>query len=137
MLRICRPIASVGHDIVEKLHWAYSEEMYKTWPSRPEIDIIGKTKEEDWLCNEKRARSIKQSFKKRNFEVELSKTYPMHPSTTAFRHASKYPNQTLCLEIRRDILMRRFIPFQVLNANHEIISNIAECIGMDFLETNE
>jgi hypothetical protein len=130
-------ISQVGHDIVEKLHWAYREDMYKTWPTRPEIDIIGRTKEGDWLCNEGRALSLQNAFEKRGFQVELSKTYPMHPSTTAFRHASSYPDQTLCLEIRRDILMKEFIPFRVLEVDQVMISNIAECIGMDFLETNE
>ena len=119
-------------DIVERLHWAYEPEIYKTWPVRPEIDIIAKTKDNVFLCNQERMFQIKHLFEKEGFHVGISETYPMHPATTAYLYAQKYPSQTLCIEVRRDILMQEFIPFRELICNSTNIDLLAHCIRLDF-----
>jgi len=121
-------ISSVDQDIVEKLHWAYEADLYKTWPTRPKIDIIAKTKEGEWLCDMKRAEKLQQAYIQNDITVGLSQTYPMHPSTMAFRHAKKYPSQIICLEIRRDLLMKEFLPFAPMYACQKKIEKHAQTI---------
>ena len=122
-------ITSIDHNIVEKLHWAYEPEQYETWPTRPEIDIIAKTREGALMCDTKRVHALQNAYLDYHFEVGVSQTYPMHPSTMAFRHTQKYPSQTVCLEIRRDLLMKEFIPFAPMVACEEKIERHAECIS--------
>ena len=39
------------------------------------------------------------------------RTYPLHPSTWGHQHAARWPNRTLCLEIRRDLVADPWDPF--------------------------
>lgn len=130
-------INSVDHQIVEKLHWAYQEEVYKDWPIRPQVDFIAKTKDNEWFGAAEKILSIKERMEKDGLEVGISSTYPMHPATTAYMHTKKYPNQTLCIEIRRDLLMKDFRPFKRLQVDQVQIDRFAGLIGLDFLERNE
>ncbi|MAA79384.1 MAG: hypothetical protein CL916_09000 [Deltaproteobacteria bacterium] len=130
-------IDSIDHQIVEKLHWAYQDKIYKTWPLRPQIDFIAKTQDNQWLGAKERILSIKQRMEADGLEVGISSTYPMHPATTAYMHTEKYPNQTLCIEIRRDLLMKKFRPFTQLDADPQQIQRFARLIGLDFFERNE
>ena len=130
-------IDTIDHQIVKNLHWAYQEEVYKNWPLRPQIDFIAKTKDDQWLGAKEKILSIKQRMESDGLEVGISATYPMHPATTAYMHSEKYPNQTLCIEIRRDLLMKDFRPFMQLEAHQHQIQRFARLIGLDFLERNE
>jgi len=127
-------IASVEHDIVEKLHWAYEKKQYDKWPVRPEVDIIGKMKDGTWMCDINLVERLKSSFSNHDITVGLSQTYPLHPSTMAYHHALRYPGQTICLELRRDLLMKAFVPFVPMQACQDKIQQHAHAIVDAFTE---
>jgi hypothetical protein len=54
-----------------------------------------------------------------------SATYPLHPSTMAYHHASCRPGRVLCLEVRRDLLAEPFAPFVQMHISPEKVARLA------------
>lgn len=108
-------IDKIDAQIVDNLHRVYQPDLYQTWPIRPEIDFITTTLDNQRLAPSELIEQMSAKLKQANFEVAEGKSYPLHPSTTAFFHASTYPNQTLCIEIRRDLLVSEFKPFEQMD----------------------
>jgi len=52
-------------------------------------------------------------------------SYALHPSTLAHAFASKSPGRTLCLEVRRDLLVEEFTPFAEMRADPQKLERIA------------
>ena len=130
-------IENVDDQIVKNLHWAYQPDVYHRWPLRPEVDFIAKKQNGEWCGAKDKILSIKKRMEKKSIKVGISTTYPMHPATTAYTHAQNHPQQTMCIEIRRDLLMKNFRPFAVLEADNIQIHQFSQYIGLDFLHTNE
>ena len=124
-------ISTVDKDIVKKLHWAYSEPQYSSWPFRPEIDLIATTQQNVTLSHPELLKKLTLSYQKSGFTVGQSQTYPMHPSTSAYKFAQHYLGQTVCVEFRRDLLVERFLPCQPMTINKNSIVRIAK----PFIET--
>ena len=100
----------VDSDIVKQLHWAYQDEA--RWPLRPEIDVICRTVDGDLKIPEERLQDIQARYKALGILVADGKTYPLHPSTQAARHAQRWPGKCYCIEFRRDLLCSPWAPFE-------------------------
>lgn len=100
----------VDSDIVKQLRWAYQDE--SRWPLRPEIDVICRTVEGELKIPEERLHDLQARYKALGILVADGKTYPLHPSTQAARHAQVRPNQCYCIEFRRDLLCAPWVPFE-------------------------
>ena len=118
-------IATIDDQIVKNLHRVYQPDLYKTWPTRPEIDFITTTLENQRLAPGKLIDQMSTLLREDGFEVEEGKSYPLHPSTTAFSHASSYPDNTLCMEVRRDLLATEFTPFSEMNICQQKVERIS------------
>ena len=120
---------SVGVDvddrIVEQLKWAYQPEVVTRWPLRPEADVISTTPEGVVLAPDQLLRDTLSELNAINIDAGTGQTYPLHPSTQAARFANQYPGQTLCLEIRRDLLVSEFTPFSEMIPNPDQTQRIA------------
>lgn len=118
-------IEQVDDDIVNQLHWAYSPEVYERWPFRPQVDFITQPPNDEILCDTKWHSASDLFLKTANFIPGTGESYPLHPVTTAYHHSKKYPGQTLCLEFRRDLLVKDFTPFEEMKACPEKIRRAA------------
>lgn len=101
----------VDDRIVERLREAYEPDRIDDWPLRPEIDLIVRTPEGELLASEPRVARVRAAFESDGLEVAEGRTYPLHPSTMAHFFARRHPGRTLCIEMRRDLLVPAFTPF--------------------------
>lgn len=109
----------VDENIVARLHDAYTPEKALTWPLRPGLDLITTTPDGRVLADAGLVARVSAVFKDAGVDVGGNTTYPLHPSTGAYAFAQQWPTQTLCLEIRRDLLVPAFTPFQEMNVDDD------------------
>ena len=64
---------------------------------------------------------------KKEYDVSLAdgESYPMHPSTLAFAHVTKWPGRVLCVEVRRDLLANPWTPFSQMTIGDEKCARLA------------
>ena len=115
----------VDDRIVDQLRWAYQPEVMPRWPLRPQADVISTTPEGTVLAPGQLLNNLLAALAGININAGAGQTYPLHPSTQAARFAAQYPEQTLCLEIRRDLLVSEFTPFSEMIPSPENIHHIA------------
>ncbi len=125
-------ITDIGRDIVESLAAAYEPEVYATWPIRPEADLLTTTPEGLDLSHRAAADGILAALRRAGVAAEEGATYPLHPVTTAWHHASRYPGRTLCMEIRRDLLVD-FQPFVPLRPEPVLVERIGRALAEGLL----
>jgi predicted N-formylglutamate amidohydrolase len=101
----------VDDQIVPSLRRAYQPEVAARWPVRPEIDLIARDGA-GRVWSEPLVRALAAAFAEDGFQAAISATYPLHPSTQGFRHVQRHAPRAVCLEVRRDLLVDRFTPFQ-------------------------
>jgi hypothetical protein len=101
----------VDLDIVKSLRAAYTPEKEPTWPLRPEVDVIHKTLEDVSLAPVKVVSTLKTALGAIGVPLADGESYPMHPSTLAHGHVTKWPGRVLCVEVRRDLLAAPWTPF--------------------------
>jgi hypothetical protein len=109
----------VDDDIVKALHAAYARDVVDTWPLRPAVDLITTTPDGVVLADPALVDGVKAGFEAVGVDVVENGTYPLHPSTGAYAFAERWPRQTLCLELRRDLLVQEFTPFQEMVVDDE------------------
>lgn len=102
----------VDERIVERLRAEYRPERIGQWPLRAQVDLI--TTEPDGgrdLASPQLAAHVERTFAEAGFEVARNRTYELHPVSLAHRFGARHEGRTLCLELRRDLLVREFTPF--------------------------
>ena len=108
---------AVDEDIVASLHAAYRPERIGSWPLRAPVDLITVDPEGQELAAVEVARVAEREFVAAGMRVERNGAYNLHPITLAHSFAVRYPGQTLCLEVRRDLLVPDFVPFVELTVD--------------------
>jgi predicted N-formylglutamate amidohydrolase len=101
----------VDLDIVKSLHAAYAKDTEATWPLRPEVDVIGTTVEGQHLAPKPVVEALEASLRAAGVAMAHGESYPMHPSTLAHGHVTRWPGRVLCVEVRRDLLADPWTPF--------------------------
>jgi predicted N-formylglutamate amidohydrolase len=101
----------VDERIVERLHEAYTPEVYPKWTLRPEVDLITDAPDGTVLASEALVKRVTDGFRRAGVQVARNEAYKLHPSSTGAVYAARYPGRTLCIEFRRDLLAREFTPF--------------------------
>jgi len=102
---------AVDDDIVASLREAYRPERIGSWPLRAPVDLITVDPEGRELVAAPVARVAEAEFAAAGLQVERNGAYNLHPITMAAAYAARYPGQTMCLELRRDLLVPEFVPF--------------------------
>ncbi|MFL5301347.1 MAG: hypothetical protein ACJ79R_13490 [Anaeromyxobacteraceae bacterium] len=113
----------VDDAIVASLRRAYAPEVEPTWPLRPEVDLIARDPT-GRVLGEALVRRVAAAFEQDGFEAKVSATYPLHPSTLGHRFATRYEPRVLCVEVRRDLLVERFVPFTELSVSPGKVARI-------------
>jgi N-formylglutamate amidohydrolase len=115
----------VDERIVERLRAAYAPDRVETWPLRAPVDLIVDTPEGERLAEPERVERLRVGFAAAGFEVALNGAYSLQPGTLATLLARRHPGRTLCLELRRDLLVREFTPFAEMQAEPAKIERMA------------
>jgi hypothetical protein len=125
---------AVDEHIVERLREAYQPERYSTWPLRAPVDLIVDTPDGERLASAELLARVQQSFRAAGYEVVLNGAYALHPMTLAAMIAARHPGHTLCLELRRDLLVTSFTPFAEMHADPEKIERVARALARPAIE---
>ena len=107
---------------------------FRKWQVRPEVDFITTTLDGVRMAPEKLISRMSSRLSNSGFTAAEGKSYPLHPSTTAYHHAMKYPGKTLCMEIRRDLLVEEFLPFQQMRIDSQKTQRICRPISESLVE---
>ena len=123
----------VDERIVERLRAEYRPEASGNWPLRAEVDLITNAPDGELLASEPLAARARAAFEREGFVVAQNGAYSLHPSSMGNVHAKRWPGRTLCLEIRRDLLVRAFTPFAEMDVDPakagRVASVLAEAVG--------
>ena len=65
---------------------------------------------------------------RRGLQVARNATYPLHPDTLAHRFAAQHRGRTLCLEVRRDLLVPEFTPVVELHCDAQKVDRVATAL---------
>jgi hypothetical protein len=116
----------VDLEIVEHLHRAWQPDVVPTWPLRPEVDVIGRGVDGASYAPEPVVAALREALAARGITAADGATYPLHPSTLAWEHATRLPGRALCLEVRRDLLADPFEPFAEMRIGVDQVARLAE-----------
>ena len=114
----------VDDQIVESLRRAYRPEIEPTWPLRPEVDLIARD-DQGVVRAAPLVERLERAFTEDGFEVKVSATYPLHPSTLGYSSVVKYEPRVACVEVRRDLLVRAFTPLRQLEPDDAKVARVA------------
>ncbi len=123
----------VDLNIVDSLHKAYAPDVEPTWPLRPEMDIIGRGPNGEQLAPVAVCDALRDELAAIDMKLGDSTTYPLHPSTLGWHHAVRKPGRSLCLEVRRDLVVDRFIPFAEAKIDPARVARLAPPIARALL----
>lgn len=115
----------VDERIVEHLRAAYAPERLETWPLRSPVDLIVDDLEGTRLADPDLVERLRVGFAAAGFGVVQNGAYALHPATLASALARRYPGRTLCLELRRDLLVPAFTPFQEMHVDPAKVDRLA------------
>ena len=126
-------ISTVDASIVAQLHWAYAPEQLVRWPIRPQVDFISLTPDGEELADTHWLTQARSHLTDAGFQLGTGGSYPLHPVTTAYHHAKRHPKQSLCMEVRRDVLVSAFRPFEQMYAQSDKIQRISDPLAAAFV----
>lgn len=118
-------IAKIDDDIVEALRRAHEPEAWERWPVRPEIDLITRTAEGERMAPAGLAEALIAAYREIGLTAVEAGAYTMHPSTQSWRWSSRWPDRVLCLEVRRDLLVERYAPFEEMRVRADAADRVA------------
>ena len=122
-------ISRVEHDIVEQLHRVWSPELETTWPLRAEVDLITKDADGRRLCPDGAVEALIPALADLGLHAVECGTYWLHPATRAALLSMQYPQRLLCLEVRRDLLMAGWRPFEESVPDHARIDGVGRALA--------
>lgn len=115
----------VDAEVVRHLRSAYAADRVGTWPLRAAVDLITHDPDGRELACAPLARTAAREFAVVGFDVASNGAYSLHPVTLAHAFAEQYPGRTLCLEVRRDLLVPEFVPFVPLATAPDKVERVA------------
>ena|SRR5690349_1726955 len=115
----------VDEHVVASLRKAYRPEEIGNWPLRAEVDLIADEPEGKTLASEALVRALMHELAAADLRVARCGSYTLHPGTLAHTFGTKYPGKTLCVEVRRDLLVEEFTPFAEMRADPKRVERIA------------
>jgi hypothetical protein len=116
---------AVDDRIGESLRAAYAADRIGSWPLRPGVDLITRDPDGVEFASRTMATRALAEFQHAGFDARQNATYPLHPVTLAHHFAVQRPDATLCLEVRRDLLVPEFTPFVELLADDAKVARAA------------
>ncbi len=122
-------ISQVGDDIVEQLRWACAPERVDTWPLRAEVDLLTRDGEGKLFAPPGMEEGLLAAFAQAGFAPRANDTYFLHPASLAHTWSSRYPGRITALELRRDLVVREWRPFEPMEADEEKVARVAAVLA--------
>jgi hypothetical protein len=119
-------IPVVGDDIVARLREQTAPENWASLPLRPPIDLITRTPEGAEAAPPGIVDELVAGWAAQGVEAAVARTYTLHPVTMGARWALERPGRSLCFEVRRDLLVERWDPFEEMEVVPGAVSRLAE-----------
>ncbi|MCK6521930.1 hypothetical protein L6R49_10865 [Myxococcota bacterium] len=126
-------ISRVDEHIVENLEACYAPGVEETWPLRPEVDLITTTPEGLDLAPPGLADDLTQRLAALGRVAERDRSYNLHPVTLGHFRSAAWPGQVFCFEVRRDLLVRAWTPFEPMEADPEKVAPLADAFAAAIL----
>ena len=117
-------IARVDEHIVEALHKAAEPAAWDSCPVRPEIDLLTLDGEGQRYAPEGMGPALVDAFGNLGIGAVESETYFLHVATQAHRWSTAHPEQVLCMEVRRDLLVERFSLFEEMSVSATAVEHV-------------
>ncbi|MSQ01054.1 MAG: hypothetical protein EXR71_04050 [Myxococcales bacterium] len=116
----------VTADIVPALRAAYQPDRLESWPLRPEVDLIFRDPQGTRHLPNPVVDGLRKALAMRGYPLAEGATYPLHPVTTGHAHVVAWPGRVVCVEVRRDLLTERFVPFRQVQIDGERVGRLAD-----------
>jgi len=120
----------VDDRIVERLRAEYEPHRIEAWPLRAEVDLITKTPDGTRLASDAWIDCTTTALRAAGIQGGADATYALSASTLGCVFGRRWRNRTLCVEIRRDLLVPTFTPFQEM----DVAPDRAERVGRALAE---
>jgi hypothetical protein len=127
----------VDENIVASLRAAYAPGKADTWPLRPPVDLIVDDPQGRRLASPALVEHARAELTAAGFQVALSEAYGLSPASLAHQLALRHAGRTLCLELRRDLLVRAFTPFQEMDADPAKVDRVAAALAAAVLRASD
>ncbi len=114
-------------DIGSRMRAAYADP--EQWPLRPPIDVIARTTEGELLADPRVVDAIVAAGRSIGHDVAISGTYPIHPTSHAWRHSHAWPGRVVCVEVRRDLVADPFEPFAEMRIDPAAAQRIGRALA--------
>lgn len=118
-------IEKIDDEIVAALRRAHEPAQWERWPVRPEVDLITRSPDGRRLAPPEVVDALLEAYRAQGIEAVDSRTYLLHASAQGTRWAERYPDRFLCLEVRRDLLVESYTPFDQMRVRPEAIDRYA------------
>jgi hypothetical protein len=116
---------AVDERIVERLREAYLPENVERWPLRAEVDLITRDPDGRRVTADRLVEAMRRACERAGLTPAESGAYALHPASVAASIAARWPDRTVCVEIRRDLLVRSFEPFREMEVDPAKAERIA------------
>lgn len=118
-------IAKIDDSIVQALYAAHEPEAWESWPLRAEVDLITRAGDGTRYSPTGMADRLLDGYRALGLHAIEGGAYTLHPSTQTWKWSIRYPEQVLCLEVRRDLLVERYTPFDEMRVVPEAADRVA------------
>lgn len=118
-------VARIDDSIVHALRAAHEPEAWASWPERPHIDLITRTADGTRYAPEGMPERLIEAYGAMGLSAVEGGAYTLHPSTQGYRWSTRYPDRVLCLEVRRDLLVEAYTPFEEMRVDPSRVDRIA------------
>ena len=122
-------IPAVDDDIVKNLRWACEPERMTTWPLRADIDLLTRDGAGTELSPPGMEAELLRAFDAAGFTAKANDTYYVHESSLAWTWSTTYPGQLMALEVRRDLLVPQWLPFEETFADLDKTARVADVLA--------
>jgi hypothetical protein len=121
-------IKAVDDDIVKNIKWACEPEREATWPLRADVDLLTRDGQARELSPPGMEQALLEAFGAAGFSTKANDTYYVHESSLAHTWSTTYPGQLMCLEVRRDVLVPQWRPFEETTAAPMKVERVADVL---------
>ncbi len=118
-------IGEIGDDIGAQLRRAWAPEQAGQWPLRAQVDLLTRTGEGTLLAPEGALEALVPAYAALGLQAVEGHTYFLHPATQGYAFAARYPGRTLSLEVRRDLLVEAWEPFEEMRVDEAAAARVA------------
>jgi hypothetical protein len=122
-------IQTVDDTIVEQIRWAVAPERVDTWPARTDIDLLTRDSDGTLYAPAGLEEELVTSFTAAGYTTKANDTYNLHAATLGYTWSLAHPGQVLCLEVRRDLLVKKWSWTEETVADDAKCARVADVLG--------